>query len=594
MLVVDCCIKSILLRKKKVRSAMKMHPGMQPIKNPVGEALVACKSMIKYVLSFGIILNLLMMSTALYSLQVLDRVLSSGNLNTLLMLTIAILIAQILQGLLQSARAFAMNKVGSWFEMRLSETVFSNSIRAAIKSKNNANSQALRDLQTIKTYLTSPGLIAVMDTPWAIIFIIVLYILHPFIGTIAVLGGCILIFVGFIADRATKRMLEKNNENFIRSMRHVDQATRNAEVVEVMGMRGNIIKSWQKINQEVQTLQSLTNERQTTFMELIRFIRVILQISVTGCGALLVLKGEFSAGAIIASSTLVGRALAPFEVAINSWKGYINSRKSYERLEAAFAIGGQADEKMDLPEPEGYIEAENVYYAYPGSTKHLIKGASFKLEPGEMLAIIGPSGSGKSTMAKLLTGCYTPTIGHIRVDGASLSDWPTERLGQRFGYLPQDVELFGGTVKENIARMNPDAEPESVVIAAQLAGVHDLILHLPQAYDTQLGYDGSSLSGGQKQRVGLARSFYGEPKILVLDEPNANLDQAGEEALATALAVAKEQKITTIIISHKTQVLNLADKIMIMQDGMVAGFGPAKEILEKMTSSQQQSIKSSG
>lgn len=556
---------------------MKSHIEVTPLK----EGLLACRAMVRYVLIFGIILNLLMLTTPIYSMQVLDRVLSSSNTDTLLMLTLVIMLALVLQGLLQAARAFATNRMGSWFEHKLSEIVFTNSIKSSLESKANANSQQLRDLQTIKTYITSPGLIAIMDTPWAIIFIIVLFMLHSWIGSLAVIGGVILILVGIVADRATKNLLEANNDNFVRSMKYVDQATRNAEVIEVMGLRKNLIKSWQKLNSKVQNTQALSTDRQAVFAELTKFIRTIIQIAVTGLGAYLVIRNEFSSGAIIASSSLVGRALAPFEVAITSWKGYINCRKSYERLNNSF-VKGSDDEVMELPAPEGKIEVENVFFAPPGTQKHILKGVSFAIEAGETLAIIGHSGSGKTTLAKVIVGIWQPNIGTVRIDGASLRDWNRHQLGQYVGYLPQDVELFGGTIKENIGRMDAEANPEEIVMAAQLAGVHDVILQLPKAYDTDIGIDGSFLSGGQKQRVGLARAFYGNPKLIVLDEPNSSLDAMGEAALASAIEVAKEQRVTTIIISHRNSILALADKLLVMRDGMAIAFGPRDEVLKQL------------
>ena len=549
---------------------------------PLKEGLLACRAMVRYVLIFGIILNLLMLTTPIYSMQVLDRVLSSSNTDTLLMLTLVIMLALVLQGLLQAARSFATNRMGSWFENRLSEIVFTNAIKSSLDSKANANSQQLRDLQTIKTYITSPGLTAIMDTPWAIIFIIVLFMLHVWIGSLAVIGGAILILVGIIADRSTKNLLESNNDNFVRSMKYVDQATRNAEVIEVMGLRKNLIASWQKLNSKVQNTQALSTDRQSVFTEITKLIRTIIQIAVTGLGAYLVIKNEFSSGAIIASSSLVGRALAPFEVAITSWKGYINCRKSYDRLNASFVKGHGSDDVMELPAPEGRLSIENVFYAPPGTQKHIVKGVSFAIEAGETLAIIGHSGSGKTTLAKIMVGIWQPSIGTVRVDGASLRDWNRHQLGQYVGYLPQDVELFGGTIKENIGRMDPNANAEDIVMAAQLAGVHDVILQLPKAYDTEIGIDGSFLSGGQRQRVGLARAFFGIPRLIVLDEPNSSLDAAGEAALATAVEVAKEQKVTTIIISHRNSILGLADKLLVMRDGMMVAFGPRDEVLKQM------------
>ncbi|CAL7963366.1 Alkaline protease secretion ATP-binding protein AprD [Alphaproteobacteria bacterium] len=551
---------------------------------PLKEALIACKVMLKYILICGCVVNILALASPLYSLQVLDRVLSSGNLTTLGMLSLVISFALLLLGLVQGARSFAMNKMGNWFEKKLSETVFTNSVKASLESKMHANSQQMRDLQTIKTYLTSPAFITILDVPWAIIFIIVLFILHIYIGCLTIIGGSVLIVVSLIADRSTKPLMENNNDNFIKSMRYVDQTTRNSEVVEVMGLLPNVINSWQTLNHKVQNTQSLTVERQAFFTEIIKFLRAVIQIAVTGVGAYLVVTthGAFSAGGIIASSSLVSRALAPFEVAITSWKGYVNCRKAYDRLNSGFLKITRDEDLMSLPEPVGEMEVENVYFAPPGMQKHIIKGVNFNLKAGTMLAIIGPSGSGKTTLAKLLVGANQPSIGAVRIDGASLKDWKKSELGLHIGYLPQDVELFSGTVRENIARMDSNADPEMVIMSAQLAGVHEMILQLPKAYDTEIGVDGSMLSGGQRQRIGLARAFYGDVKILVLDEPNSNLDAGGETALSIALEVAKEKKITTIIISHRTPVLNLADEILVMKDGMMAAHGPKKEILEQL------------
>lgn len=552
---------------------------LQQQNSPLREALLACKVMLKYILFFGCMINLLLLSTPIYSMQVLDRVLSSGNLDTLFMLTLVIVLALVLLGFLQGARAFAMNRMGNWLEKKLARNVFTSSVHASLLSKSNANSQQMRDLQTIKTYVTSPGLIAIMDLPWAIIFLIVLFMLHKAMGFLTIVGGALLIVVGLIADRSTKPLIEKNNDNFIKSMRYVEQSARNAEVVKVMGMLNNVINAWQKLNKQVQTTQSLTVERQAVFTEITKLIRTIIQISVTGVGAYLVIHQEFSSGAIIASSSLVGRALSPFEVAINSLKGYINCKKAYERLNGSFVVSSQAEDNMSLPQPEGRVEVENLYYAPPGAQRHILKGITFNLNPGETLVIVGASASGKTTLAKVLVGCYEASIGSVRIDGASLKDWKSSELGQHIGYLPQDIELFSGSVKENIARMDSNADADSVVMAAQLAGVHEMVLQLPQAYDTEIGPDGSVLSGGQKQRLGLARAFYGTPRVMVLDEPNANLDAVGEQALAAAIEFAKEEKITTILISHRPSILNLADKIMVVKDGTTVAFGAKSELI---------------
>jgi PrtD family type I secretion system ABC transporter len=498
------------------------------------------------------------------------------------MLTIIIILALIFLALIQGARAFIMNRMGNWFEHQLSEKVFNNSIYTAILSKQQANSQQLRDLQTIKTYLTSPSLLTMMDLPWAIIFVIVLFVLHSMMGFLTILGGIVLIFIGIITDKITKPLLDANNTDFIKSMKYVDQSAKNAEVIYTMGFINNIIKSWQKLNVKVQSKQSLIVEKQAVLSEITKLIRTIIQIAVTGVGAYLVIRGEFSSGAIIASSTLVSRALSPFEVAITSWKGYINCKQAYERLNAAFIINTTQNDNMSLPTPDGMLDIENVFFAVANTQTYILKAITFNLTPGETLVIVGPSGSGKTTLAKLLVGCYEPNIGSIRLDGASLKDWNRSELGKHIGYLPQDVELFSGTIKENIARMDSNPDSNEVIIAAQLAGIHEMILHLPNAYDTEIGPDGCILSGGQRQRLGLARAFFGDPKILILDEPNASLDIQGEQALSTAIEIAKEKGITTVIISHRPSILNLADKIMILKDGVVAALGSKPEMINQV------------
>jgi PrtD family type I secretion system ABC transporter len=554
--------------------------------SPLTEAIAACRTMFKFALLFGFVVNILMLATPLYSMQVLDRVISSGNTDTLLMLTLVIVVALILLSLIQVARSFAMNRMGGWFEHTLSSKLFANSVKLSITSKA-GGSQTLRDLQKVKTFLTSPALVSILDVPWAIIFIVVMFMIHPIMGTMTVVGGIVLISMAVMTDKLTKPLHETSNEQFINSMKQVDQAARNAEVIHVMGMLHTLNDNWQELNKKLQDSQTLVSSRQTSFMEITKFFRMVLQILVTGAGAYLVLKGEMSTGAIIACSSLSGRALAPFEQAVNSLKQMVDARKSYQRIEDSLEKYSEDNDKISLPVPKGKISVENVYFAPPNTNRHILKAVSFELDPGDSLAIIGPSASGKTTLAKVVVGVWNPQIGSIRLDNASLQDWKRDELGQHIGYLPQDVELFSGTIKENIARMKKDANDEDIIEAAQLAGVHDLVLQLPKGYETEIGPDGMMLSGGQRQRVGLARAFFGSPKVLILDEPNANLDSFGEIALSQALTKAKEKGITTIIISHRTSILSVADKILAIKDGTVALFGSKEEVLEKMNQVSQ-------
>ena len=549
---------------------------------PLREALLKCRIMIKYILVFGCIINLLMLATPLYSMQVLDRVLGSSNLDTLLMLALVVSLAVFLLSCIRGARSFVMTKMGNWLERSLSNIVFENSVRMSLHSRMNIGSQKMRDLQTVKTFLISPQLINMMDTPWSIIFIIVLFILHPWVGWLAISGGVVLIFMALVNDRFTKQLIEKNNENFIVSARYMDQATRNAEVVEVMGMIPNLLTSWQKINIGVQNTQNRVAKRQATLSEITSYIRMTIQILVTALGAILVVRQEFTAGKMIACSTLVGRALVPFEHFMAAMKSFITFKKSYARLQKAFEVAGNETKKMSLPSPKGELLFENVTFAPQGSRIPIIKSVNFSLKSGEVLVVIGPSAAGKTTLAKLMVGIWHPNVGSVRLDKAALKEWNRYELGQYIGYLPQDVELFAGTIRENIARMKAEASAEEIVRAAKMAGIHEMILQLPQGYDTKIGLDGATLSGGQKQRVGLARALFGDVKLLILDEPNSSLDEKGEEALSDALSAMRDNGVTTIVISHRPSILNIADKVMVMSQGAVSYFGSKESVMKKL------------
>ena len=547
----------------------------------IEEALASSRFVVKFILLFGFLINLLMLSTPLFSMQVLDRVISTSNLQTLIMMILLGLLALTLLSLLQTARSLAMSKLGTWFENELSEVILLGIFQQSFELRSVANSQSLRDLQTIKAFISGPNLIVVMDMPWALIFISVLFMLHFKIGCLALISVIVLVLFTIVVDRHTKPLMVSNNNNLIDSMRYADQAIKNAEVIQAMGMKKNVINSWQVLNKKVRYTQDLVTKKRVIFTEFAKFFRLIVQISVTSLGAYLVIKGELSTGAIIASSSLVGRALAPFESAVNSSKTFVKCYASYQRLKNVLYVFSKDSKKMKLPNPMGKIDVENLSLALPGMQKYTLRNINFTLDAGEVLAIIGASASGKTTLAKLLVGTQPASIGSIRIDGADLRDYCNGDLGKSIGYLPQEIGLFSGTIEENIARMNTNPNHEDVIEAAQLAGVHNMILGMPGGYNFHVGFDGAVLSGGQKQRIGLARAFYGQPKFIVLDEPNANLDVNGEEALVTAIAIAKERKITMVIISHKSTVLNYVDKIMVLKDGAVQSFGLKKEILEK-------------
>lgn len=561
--------------------------------NPLQQALQKAKQAFVVVFIFAFCVNILMLITPLYSLQVLDRVIGSGNLATLLMLSLIIGFIYFVYGLLQVARSFTLIKIGEWLDSQISPLLFSHSVAAASIKQTLGASQVLRDFQTVKTFLTSTGLNTIFDAPWTVAYVVVLYMIHPYMGNIAVFGGIIIISFAFINAIATTKVLSEATEYSIKSLNQAEIATRNAEVIEAMGMMKNVANNWRKFNKQALAKQSTASYRNGVISNISRYIRNIITMLVTGCGAYVVVESNnlsMTTGGMIASSILVGRALAPFDNFIELWKGINNTTKAYNRITQALKTVSLRDDTMPIPTVQGRLTVENLYYAHEAKNplafmlnpKYVIKNLSFTLEAGEILAIIGPSAAGKSTIAKLLVGVWHALSGSVRLDGGEVHRWNRENFGTHVGYLPQGIELFSGTIKQNIARMAEDFDPEKVIEAAKMSGAHDVILKLPEGYDSDIGIAGSSLSGGQKQRVGLARAFYGNPKLVILDEPNANLDEAGEKALAGALIEARKKNITVIVISHRPSILSVVDKILVLQDGALAAYGTKQEVENKI------------
>ena len=551
------------------------------------QVLDQCRPVFWIVFAFAFAVNLLMLITPMYSLQVLDRVLSSGNLNTLLMLSLLMGGLYVALHMIQVARSFTQIKLGEWLDKKLSPDLFANSIKTAAIKASGGGSQNLRDLQVVKTFLTSAGINTLFDAPWSIVYIIVLFIIHPWMGWLGIIGALILFGCAILNAYTTNTKLNESNEHNVRSMNQAEIATRNAEVIEAMGMLKTVTSSWYKYQQNSLNLLSVASYRNTIISNIARFVRMILQLLVTGIGAYIVVEYplEMSSGGMIAASIIMGRALTPFDNAIEIWKQISGALKSYQRVKDAYVRLAQREEAMQLPIPEGALSVEGAFFAPPspmgGAVAYTLKGVSFALNPGDVLAIIGPSAAGKSSLVKLIVGVWKALQGSVRLDGADVYTWNREDFGKHIGYLPQDVELFSGNIKSNIARLQEDADPAAIVEAAKMTGAHDLILRLKNGYETDIGIGGANLSGGQRQRVGLARAFFGNPKLVVLDEPNANLDEVGEQALVGAIQAAKAKKITTIIVSHRPSILSSVDKILILQDGTVAAFGTKEEIMSK-------------
>ncbi len=551
-----------------------------------------CKPTLRVVFVFACVINLLMLVTPLYSLQVLDRVIGSGNVYTLAMLSAVIAFIYFIYAKLQIVRSFTLIKMGEWLDNELSPVIFSHSLSAAATRSGQSSSQLLRDFQNVKGFITSTGINTIFDAPWSLVFLVVLFLIHPYIGVITIIGAILVLGFAFFNAIATNKTLGESTEQNIKGMAQADVANRNAEAVEAMGMIGNVTSVWAKFNTAALDKQSVASYRNGILSNFSRFFRNLVTMAVTGTGAYVVVSSngqDMTTGGMIASSIIVGRALAPFDNAIVMWKSISSSMKSYKNLIEVFSNFEPRDQGMPISKVDGNIAVENLYYATPNRNpgmnmmpNYILKGVSFSLAPGEILAIIGPSGAGKSTLAKILVGVWKASSGSVRLDGGDVYTWNRKNFGTHSGYLPQGIELFSGSIKQNIARMDENANPEMVVDAAKMCGGHDMILQFTNGYDTDIGSGGSNLSGGQKQRIGLARSFYGTPKFIVLDEPNANLDEAGEIALANALKEAKSRGITVIVISHRPSILSAVDKVLVLQDGAVASFGTKDEVQSRI------------
>jgi ATP-binding cassette subfamily C exporter for protease/lipase len=531
--------------------------------------------------AFSFFINALMLVPSIYMMQVYDRVLMSRNSMTLVMLTLITLGLYLLLGLIEWVRSQLLVRAGVDLDEKLRDRVFVASFNATLKGAGGNPSQALADLNNLRQFLTGNGLFAFFDAPWTPIFLIVITLLHPLLGLVALIGGLLLVFLTYLTERATHAPLAESNTVAIQASNYAGNNLRNAEVIEAMGMLDNLRRRWTLRHRRSLALQQLASNRAGVISAATRFVRISVQSLILGAGALLVIEGKLSPGGMIAASILMGRALAPVEQAIGAWKGFASVRSAYERLNKLLDAVPAADERMPLPRPKGELRVENVMASAPGSQLAIIKGVSFALSPGEVLGVIGPSASGKSTLARLLIGIWPCASGKVRLDGVDIASWDKLEAGPWLGYLPQDVELLEGSIAENIARF-AEVDSERVVLAAERAGVHEMILRFPQGYDTQIGPGGGFLSGGQRQRIALARAIYDAPALIVLDEPNSNLDESGEAALIKTVNDLKAGGSTIVIVTHRTSILAAVDKLLLMRDGMVQLFGPRNDVLNAL------------
>src|SRR5690606_4380564 len=473
----------------------------------------------------------------------------------LLMLTLLVLGLFILSALLEFVRSTVLIRIGNRFDMTLNTRVFSAAFERNLVGAGGSPSQAVADLSSLRQFLSGNALVALFDAPWTPIYIAVTYMVHPLLGYLAIAGSIILCVLAYINNASTQKPLAQASQASVAAGQFANNHLRNAEVIESMGMLPGLRSRWFGQHRRVLALQTLASDRSFRISSLSRFMRLSLQSLSLGAGAMLVLDGSITAGMMIACSILMGKALGPVDAAIGSWRQLLSARVAYERLDTLLKAAPARGKHTSLPRPNGHLDVESVFAAAPGSHEAILKGVSFSLSPGEVLGIIGPSASGKSTLARLLVGVWQANRGHVRLDGADIFQWNKDELGPYLGYLPQDIELFEGTVADNIARFGEHNDAD-IVRAAQRAGVHDMILRLPEGYDTPLGVDGASLSGGQKQRVALARALYGDPSLVVLDEPNSNLDDLGEAALVQSVAELKRRGAAVVVITHRMNCLS--------------------------------------
>ncbi|MTW20209.1 type I secretion system permease/ATPase [Allochromatium palmeri] len=554
-----------------------MKPNHRP-DDELRSALKANRDSFLFAGFFSLFINLLMLTPAIYMLQVYDRVLASSSESTLIMLTLLVIGLFAVMGLLEVMRSRILVRTSARLDLQLNPRLFGAMFDAKLRDGRGAGAQPIEDLTNLRQFLTGNGLFAFFDVPWMPVYIAVLFFMHPWLGWFAIVGAIILFALALANELITRQPLGKANGLAIGARGYLSGNLRNAEALEAMGMLPRVHQRWFERHREVLRLQALASDRAAFLSNASKVLRITLQSLILGLGAYLVIQQQFTAGTMIAGSIIMGRALAPIDQLIGGWKGFLAARSAYKRLHDLLLSIPERPRYMSLPAPDGRITLEGVLAAPPGSNLPVLRGVQFEIAPGEIVGVIGPSAAGKSSLARVLLGVWPVAAGKVRLSGADINHWNRDELGPHIGYLPQDIELFDGTVSENIARFG-EIDPERVVAAAQRAQVHEMILRLPKGYDTPIGDAGAVLSGGQRQRIGLARAMYGDPVLVVLDEPNSNLDDQGESALVRAIAQLKAEGTTVVIITHRPSILGSVDKILVMREGQVEMFGPRDQVL---------------
>ncbi|MFW3613874.1 type I secretion system permease/ATPase [Billgrantia antri] len=553
------------------------------------QVLKSCRVSFAAIGGFSLCINLLMLTPALYMLQVYDRVITTGSRETLLMLTLVVVFLLAVMGGLELVRSRLLVRVGNSLDSRMSARLYRAVFERARVHPGPSSAQPLDDLKSVRQFLAGNGLFAFFDAPWVPLYLGILFLFDVWFGVFATLAGAILLGLALANEWATKRLLAEAGNEHIQAQALLTSNLRNAEAVHAMGMLPGLHRRWAQRHLAALIKQSQASDRSGSLTHLSKVLRVLAQSLILGVGALLVLEARVTPGMMIAASIIMGRALAPIDQMIGSWKGFVSARDAYKRLTRLLEQSPVEAERLELPAPRGEVALEGVSLVPPGSEVAVLHDIDLHVTKGEHVGIVGPSAAGKTALARALLGIWQPHRGTVRLDGASLAHWHRDALGPWVGYLPQDIELFDGTVAENIARFG-EVDDEKVVAAARRADVHEMILRLPEGYETRLGVADGALSRGQRQRVGLARALYGDPVLVVLDEPNANLDDAGERALAQTLRRLKEEGVTLFVVSHRRGILEGVDKLLVLDRGRMRLFGPAHEVMARLAGSSERRV----
>ena len=541
---------------------------------------------------FSALVNILMLVSPVYMLQMYDRVLTSNSIETLVMLTIIAIFLLACFGGLEWVRQRLMQRIGLALGLNLADDVLTSAFRSGLANQAQGATQPIRDLDSIRQFMGSPTIFAFFDVPWTPIFTAVIFMFHPLMGAVAVFGALVIFTLGLLAEFRSRLPMRAAAIEGLQSHQLLESSMRNSDALQAMGMFEGLMNRWRVRHRLSASYQSAAAGRLSVLLSMTKAFRFSVQVGILGTGAMLVVRGELTPGMMIAGSIIMGRALAPIEQGITAWRGFVGARQAWRRVNTLLQDFGdtEAGEGPDLPRPEGKVEAENLSVVPPGGQVAVVRNVNFKLEAGTLTGLIGPSGSGKSSLASVMMGVWPPAEGALRLDGAEIAGWADHLRLKHFGYVPQSVELFPGTVAENISRLD-EPEAEGVIKAARIAGCHEVIMRLPQNYATPIGAAGQGLSAGQRQRVALARALYGDPAFVVLDEPDSNLDSEGQEALAKVLDVLRERRISTVLITHNIRLLRRVDQIAVMNDGQLASFGPRDDVLGQFAAPKRQAAK---